>query len=210
MGESVVSGEITPDSFVVHKKEMAVESRSIGQKTKMVVYGEKGTVFCDVPPEAAGAVHRRRRDTRNREGRQASRRAFRCSAGYGMGSRQALCLSREHFLGAGEGGEIYEKRGGKGRAIRDRPYAAVLPKVGPWICGSSKEGGNRWLYFLQRTGTWSRTRRRNTRTSSLANIYRPWKKRGWDNRSILRRGRRRSPHCRRIDNERSPAWSRRR
>lgn len=49
LGESVVSGEITPDSFVVHKEEMAIESRSIGQKTKMVVYDEKGTKVCDVP-----------------------------------------------------------------------------------------------------------------------------------------------------------------
>jgi len=51
LGESVVSGEVTPDSFVIHKEEMAIESRSIGQKTKMVVYGEKGTVLCEVPQE---------------------------------------------------------------------------------------------------------------------------------------------------------------
>ena len=49
LGESVVSGEITPDSFVINKKEMAIESRSIGQKTKMVVYGGTGTILCDVP-----------------------------------------------------------------------------------------------------------------------------------------------------------------
>jgi pyruvate,water dikinase len=54
LGESVVSGEITPDSFVVHKQDMAVESRSIGQKSKMVIYGEKGTVLCEVPPEDRG------------------------------------------------------------------------------------------------------------------------------------------------------------
>ena len=49
LGESVVSGEVTPDSFVVHKREMAIESRAIGQKTKMVVYGESGTTVCEVP-----------------------------------------------------------------------------------------------------------------------------------------------------------------
>ena len=51
LGESVVSGEITPDSFIVNKKDMCVESRSIGEKTKMVVYGESGTTVEDVPVE---------------------------------------------------------------------------------------------------------------------------------------------------------------
>lgn len=55
LGESVVSGEITPDSFVVNKQEMAIESRSIGQKTKMVIFGEKGTKLCDVPQDMAEA-----------------------------------------------------------------------------------------------------------------------------------------------------------
>jgi len=55
LGESVVSGEITPDSFVIHKKEMAIESRSIGQKTKMVIYGDTGTTVCEVPGTLQGA-----------------------------------------------------------------------------------------------------------------------------------------------------------
>ena len=55
LGESVVSGEITPDSFVVNKKDMIIESRSIGQKTKMVIFGEKGTVLVDVSQAMAEA-----------------------------------------------------------------------------------------------------------------------------------------------------------
>jgi len=51
LGESVVSGEITPDSFVVHKEEMRVESRCIAEKTKMVVCDVSGTRVCDVPDE---------------------------------------------------------------------------------------------------------------------------------------------------------------
>jgi pyruvate,water dikinase len=51
LGESVVSGEIAPDSFVVHKEEMRVESRSVPEKTKMVVYDESGTRLCDVPDD---------------------------------------------------------------------------------------------------------------------------------------------------------------
>jgi pyruvate,water dikinase len=51
LGESVVSGEITPDSFVIHKNEMCIESRSVAEKTKMVVYGPCGTTVEDVPPE---------------------------------------------------------------------------------------------------------------------------------------------------------------
>ncbi len=52
LGESVVSGDITPDSFVIHKGEMRVESKSIAEKTKMVVYDVTGTRICDVPDES--------------------------------------------------------------------------------------------------------------------------------------------------------------
>jgi pyruvate,water dikinase len=51
LGESVVSGEITPDSFVVHKHEMNIESRSVAAKTKMVVYSDAGTTVEEVPLE---------------------------------------------------------------------------------------------------------------------------------------------------------------
>ena len=51
LGESVVSGEITPDSFVINKKEMCIESRAVAEKTTMVVYGPCGTTVEDVPVE---------------------------------------------------------------------------------------------------------------------------------------------------------------
>ena len=50
LGESVVSGEITPDSFVVDKQSGEVEE-TINRKTKMVVYNSSGTVTADVPQE---------------------------------------------------------------------------------------------------------------------------------------------------------------
>lgn len=49
LGESVVSGEITPDSFVINKNKMCIESKSISEKTKMVTYAECGTEVCQVP-----------------------------------------------------------------------------------------------------------------------------------------------------------------
>jgi pyruvate, water dikinase len=51
LGESVVSGEVTPDSFVVHKGEMTIESRSVGEKTKMVVYDTVGTRLEEIPAD---------------------------------------------------------------------------------------------------------------------------------------------------------------
>jgi pyruvate, water dikinase len=51
LGESVVSGEITPDSFVINKEEMCIESRAVSEKTKMVVYDTCGTCLCDVSDE---------------------------------------------------------------------------------------------------------------------------------------------------------------
>ena len=50
LGESVVSGEITPDSFVVDKQSGEIVS-TIGSKTKMVVYKDAGTRMVKIPPD---------------------------------------------------------------------------------------------------------------------------------------------------------------
>ncbi|MDR3568661.1 MAG: PEP/pyruvate-binding domain-containing protein [Syntrophobacteraceae bacterium] len=50
LGESVVSGEINPDLFVVDKNNGCVEC-TLNQKTKMVVYNDSGTITTDVPLE---------------------------------------------------------------------------------------------------------------------------------------------------------------
>jgi pyruvate,water dikinase len=50
LGESVVSGEINPDQFIMDKETGEVES-TISRKTKMVIYHDKGTIMVDVPRE---------------------------------------------------------------------------------------------------------------------------------------------------------------
>jgi pyruvate,water dikinase len=50
LGESVVSGDINPDQFIVDKDSGFVES-TINRKTKMVVYHESGTITADVPAD---------------------------------------------------------------------------------------------------------------------------------------------------------------
>lgn len=50
LGESVVSGEINPDQYIVDKNSGLVE-RTINRKTKMVVYHETGTITAEVPAE---------------------------------------------------------------------------------------------------------------------------------------------------------------
>lgn len=50
LGESVVSGEINPDQFIVDKQDGDVES-TINRKTKMVVYHNAGTITTDVPAD---------------------------------------------------------------------------------------------------------------------------------------------------------------
>jgi pyruvate,water dikinase len=50
LGESVVSGEINPDQFIVEKDSGLVES-TINRKTKMVVYHDAGTITDNVPAE---------------------------------------------------------------------------------------------------------------------------------------------------------------
>ncbi|MBW1723390.1 MAG: PEP/pyruvate-binding domain-containing protein [Deltaproteobacteria bacterium] len=50
LGESVVSGEITPDTFIIDKETGRVHS-TINRKTKMVVYTQDGTGTARVPAE---------------------------------------------------------------------------------------------------------------------------------------------------------------
>jgi len=51
LGESVVSGEITPDSFVVEKEDLRITNRSVAHKKGMVKRDERGTVYVAVPDE---------------------------------------------------------------------------------------------------------------------------------------------------------------
>lgn len=51
LGESVVSGEITPDSFVVEKEDLRISSRNVAHKKGMVKREERGTAYVDVPEE---------------------------------------------------------------------------------------------------------------------------------------------------------------
>jgi pyruvate,water dikinase len=54
LGESVVSGEITPDNFIVDKATYRIE-KNLAKKTKCVVFNGKGTMKADVPPELQDA-----------------------------------------------------------------------------------------------------------------------------------------------------------
>jgi pyruvate,water dikinase len=51
LGESVVSGEITPDSFVIEKEDLRITNRTIARKKGMVRRDERGTVYVPVPDE---------------------------------------------------------------------------------------------------------------------------------------------------------------
>ncbi len=49
LGESVVGGTVTPDSYVVDKATLKVVERQIGDKTRMAVPAPEGTEEVDVP-----------------------------------------------------------------------------------------------------------------------------------------------------------------
>lgn len=56
LGEMVVQGKVTPDSYTVFKPSLekgmkAVIAKDIGKKDVKMVYGEKGGAIVDVPPE---------------------------------------------------------------------------------------------------------------------------------------------------------------
>jgi phosphoenolpyruvate synthase/pyruvate phosphate dikinase len=49
LGESIVSGAVTPDTFVVRKADLAVTVRDVGSKEQMMVLGLTGTRTVPVP-----------------------------------------------------------------------------------------------------------------------------------------------------------------
>ena len=49
LGESIVGGTVTPDSFIVRKSDLAVTSRVIADKHHMTVSASRGTHEVDVP-----------------------------------------------------------------------------------------------------------------------------------------------------------------
>jgi pyruvate,water dikinase len=51
LGESIVGGSATPDTFVVHKRGLEVSWRDIARKDRMTVMTEAGTSEVAVPPE---------------------------------------------------------------------------------------------------------------------------------------------------------------
>lgn len=56
LGESVVSGRVTPDKFVVDKREMQVIERTPGRKEKRVVMRDQGVSQEEVPADERGRL----------------------------------------------------------------------------------------------------------------------------------------------------------
>jgi len=56
LGESVVSGRVTPDKFVVDRIEMQVIERTPGQKEKRVVMGDQGVSEEEIPADERGKL----------------------------------------------------------------------------------------------------------------------------------------------------------
>lgn len=54
LGESIVGGTVTPDTFVVSKPDAAISWRDIAQKERMTVLAEHGTAETDVPADLQG------------------------------------------------------------------------------------------------------------------------------------------------------------
>jgi phosphoenolpyruvate synthase/pyruvate phosphate dikinase len=49
LGESIVSGTVTPDTYVIRKSDLAVVSRDIGDKHRMTVLAPRGTQEVAIP-----------------------------------------------------------------------------------------------------------------------------------------------------------------
>ena len=51
VGEAVVQGIVTPDTFVVNKESLVLEEKRVTEKLKQFVLKDRGTVEEDIPPE---------------------------------------------------------------------------------------------------------------------------------------------------------------
>lgn len=54
LGEAIVGGKITPDTFIIHTTDWTILDASISEQTMMIVRGPKGTVEKKVPATKAG------------------------------------------------------------------------------------------------------------------------------------------------------------
>jgi len=54
LGESVVSGESTPDTYILDKESLEIRERKLGPKSKYVTFKEVGVAEEEMPPEKSG------------------------------------------------------------------------------------------------------------------------------------------------------------
>ncbi len=54
LGESVVSGESTPDVYILDKESLEIRERKLGPKSRYVTFKEVGVAEEEVPPEKSG------------------------------------------------------------------------------------------------------------------------------------------------------------
>ena len=103
-GESVVSGEVTPDHFIVNKVTLDIIERTISQKeicytvdTRTQTSQRHGSSV----RAAESAIDHRRRSHRTGQDGQADRKALRPPDGYRMGGRQGPSRRRQYLHPAG-------------------------------------------------------------------------------------------------------------
>ena len=54
LGEAIVGGKITPDTYVVHKKEKSILEKNVSEQAMMIVKNPKGTKEVPVPKSKSG------------------------------------------------------------------------------------------------------------------------------------------------------------
>jgi hypothetical protein len=130
-GESVVSGEVTPDHFVVNKVALDIMERTISTKEICYTVDLKDAKIhrrrsALRAPERA--VDHRRRSHRTGLDGQEDRKALRPPDGHRMGHRQGPSRRRQHFHPAGAAGNHLEQQAAGPGVDRQRSP--------PWITSS--------------------------------------------------------------------------
>ena len=142
LGSALVSGDVTPDAFIVSKVTGEITTRRVASKIKIHSYRSNGpgVTVADAPSSLRDAAEPdRRRDPRPRRDRPPGGGALRRSPGHRMGApgrrragpTAAAAAGRPHRAAAVPPGDrLGRARAGPGRRPKPRPADHVLALFG--------------------------------------------------------------------------------
>ncbi len=114
-GESVVSGELMPDVYVLNKDTLEILEKKLGKKSKYVTCKELGVAEEECPCRfECVLLFKRRGNKRDREIGHFVGESLRCPAGCRVGDRAGFRITQEHYTAADSSGSHRAEKESRG------------------------------------------------------------------------------------------------